>query len=96
MKKKIISFVLAVSFCVLLQTPAIAYETTVPNDRENEIQTLLESIDIEEELRYAEMEYIDPSVDQDILDSIEVGTTDPNGEVSYSVRKLGTVGEERS
>lgn len=37
MRKRIISFVLAVSFCILLQTPAMAYETTFPNDRENEI-----------------------------------------------------------
>lgn len=37
MKKKIISFVLAVSFCVLLQTPAIAYETTLGNCREKNI-----------------------------------------------------------
>lgn len=96
MRKRIISFLLAVSFCILLQTPAMAYETTIPNDRENEIQTLLKSVNIEEELRYAEMGYIDPSVDQTVLDSVEVGTTDPNGEVSYSVRRLGTVGEVSS
>ncbi len=95
--KKIIGFILAVSFCVSLQVPIMAYDTEpLPHDLNSEIQMLLESIDMEEELQYAKMEYIDPSVDQEILDSIEVGTTDSNGDVSYSVRKLGTVGTGRS
>lgn len=95
--KKIIGFILAASFCVSLQAPVMAYDAEpLPHDLNGEVQMLLESIDMGEELQYARMGYIDPAVDQEILDSIEVGTTDPNGDVSYSVRRLGTVGTGRS
>lgn len=92
MKQKIAVLFFVLSFCLSIQTPVAAYNVGLRQDTESyEIQALLATIDIEEELQYAKMGYIDNTINQSILDGIDVWTTDENGEVSYSVRKLGNL-----
>ena len=92
MKQKIAVLFFVLSFCLSIQTPVAAYNVGLRQDTESyEIQELLSTINIEEELQYAKMGYIDNTIDQSILDGIDVWTTDENGEVSYSVRKLGNL-----